>query len=87
MTENLLEKLEEKMMMLLSEVEDLRKDVSRLNQENHALKSEKENSGRKLQDLISLLDSVSGAVENKVANINAAISQPIFGHEAIAARE
>ncbi len=34
LTENLLYKLEEKMMTLLSEVEDLRKEVQGLNQEN-----------------------------------------------------
>lgn len=80
MTENLLEKLEEKMMALLSEVEDLRKDVSRLNHENHVLKAEKDNSGKKLHDLISLLDSVSG-VESKVTNIGMMANQsnqPMF---------
>ena len=59
MTENLLQKLEEKMMLLLSEVEDLRKEVQRLNQENASLKVEKESHTRKLQDLLSLLDSIN----------------------------
>lgn len=65
MTENLLQKLEEKMMMLLSEVEELRKAVKHLNHENSTLKSEKEkylhekaNHERKLQELISLFDAV-----------------------------
>ena len=59
MTENLLQKLEEKMMTLLSEVEDLRKEVNRLNMESASLKMERENHGRKLQELIGLLDTVS----------------------------
>jgi len=58
MTENLLQKLEEKMMMLLTEVEELRKEVQRVTQENSSLKGEKEIHSRKLQDLISLLDTV-----------------------------
>lgn len=59
MTENLLQKLEEKMMMLLSEIEDARKEIHRLNHENTLLKIEKENHTTKLQDLISLLDTVN----------------------------
>ncbi len=59
MTENLLQKLEEKMMTLLSEVEDLRKEVNRLNMEGDSLKMERENHGRKLQELIGLLDTVN----------------------------
>lgn len=65
MTENLLQKLEEKMMLLLSEVEDLRKEIRYLNHDNSVLKMEKEkyltekaNHERKLQDLISLFDTV-----------------------------
>lgn len=58
MTENLLLKLEEKTMILLSEVEDLRKQVQFISQENTALKMEKETHSRKLQDLIGLLDTV-----------------------------
>lgn len=77
MTENLLQKLEEKMMMLLSEVEDLRKDVQRISHENSALRFEKENNSKKLQDLISLLDSVS-AMDNAMSNINMAIPKPVL---------
>lgn len=65
MTENLLQKLEEKMMTLLTEVEELRKQIKNLNHENSILKLEKEkylhekaNHERKLQDLISLFDAV-----------------------------
>jgi regulator of replication initiation timing len=65
MTESLLQKLEEKMMMLISEVEELRKEIQHLNHENASLRAERENHSRKLQELISLLDTVtstSGAV-------------------------
>jgi len=69
MTENLLQKLEEKMMLVLTEMEDLRKEVQRLSHENAAFKQEKEGQMRKLQDLVSLLDSVN-TVDNAIVNIN-----------------
>ena len=59
MTENLLQKLEEKMVTLLMEIESLRTDVQKLQRENASLKEEKESNSSKLQDLISLLDSIS----------------------------
>lgn len=59
LTENLLYKLEEKMMLLLSDAESMRQQIHRLQQENVALRQEKEGHTRKLQDLVSLLDSVS----------------------------
>lgn len=62
MTENLLHKLEERMMTLISEVETLRKEIQHLSLENSSLKVERENHARKLQDLISLLDTVSVVV-------------------------
>lgn len=58
MTESLLQKLEEKMVMLISEVEELRKEIQHLNHENSSLRIERENHTRKLQDLIALLDTV-----------------------------
>jgi regulator of replication initiation timing len=58
MTENLLQKLEERMVTLLSEIEDLRNEVQRLTQENFSLKNQSQHSTKKLQDLISLLDAV-----------------------------
>ena len=76
MTEALLQKLEEKMMCLLSEVEDLRKDVVRLHHENSHLKYEKEHHTKKVTDLISLLDAVT-AVDNAAASVSASHVSPI----------
>jgi len=66
MTENLLQRLEEKMMSLLSEIEESRKQIQRLQHENTNLRieadtqrSERERQSRKLQDLLSILDTVS----------------------------
>lgn len=66
MTENLLQKLEEKMMSLLTDIEESRKQIQRLQHENNNLRvevdnqrSERERQARKLQDLISILDTVS----------------------------
>lgn len=59
MSDNLLQKLEEKMMTLISEVEELRKAMQYLTVENRQLKMEKENNLKKLNDLISLLDTVT----------------------------
>lgn len=70
MTENLLYKLEEKVMVLLTEVEDLRQQVEQTKTENAFLKMEKEkyltdryNNERKLQDLLSLFEAVNAAPE------------------------
>ena len=59
LTENLLYKLEENMMLLLTDSEGLRQQLNRLQQENAALRQEKETHTRKLQDLINLLDSIN----------------------------
>jgi len=59
MTESLLQKLEEKTMNVLTELEKLRGEMKQLKQENFTLRSEKENNTRKLQDLMALLDSTS----------------------------
>lgn len=88
MTENLLQKLEEKMMVLLSEVEDLRKEVRRLNDENSALKVDRENQRaatnshtEKLRGLIELLDTVT-EVETTVSNNITAI-KPVLMDQAL----
>ena len=77
MTENLLYKLEEKMMLVLSEVEELRKEVARLSQENSSMKTDKENHAKKLHDLIMLLEAVSGT-ENLVVNSNMLAVKPVL---------
>lgn len=69
MTELLLQKLEERMMLLLSEIEDLRKEVINLRSESSNLKSEKESNSKKLSDLLSLLDAVN-VVDHAAAKIN-----------------
>lgn len=78
MTENLLQKLEEKMMALVTELEDLRNEVQRLHQENSVLRSERENNASKLQYLVSLMDAVN-VVEKTVVNISAAKSVLVEG--------
>jgi regulator of replication initiation timing len=69
MTDNLLQKLEERMMTLLAELENLRKETHRLKQENQNLKTEYTNHIKKLQNLVSLLDSLDGA------NVSSAMRQ------------
>ena len=84
MTEALLQKLEEKMMTLLSEVEDLRKEVQRLSLENSSLKIERENHSGKLQDLISLLDTVGfepTVIEHNVNTTNLTTVKPVYIQE------
>jgi len=68
MTDNLLQTLEEKMMTLLAELENLRSETSRLRQENQQIKTEYGNHMKKLQGVISLLDSLEAA-------------SPAFGNE------
>ena len=69
MTENLFVKLEERAMLLLTEIEELRKQLQRLTLENSTFKMEKETNTRKLQDLINLLDSANPG-ENAMYKIN-----------------
>ena len=61
MTENLLQKLEEKMMVLLTEVEKLRSDVLDLRQENASLRADREKVEERLKGLVSLFDAVDPA--------------------------
>ncbi len=70
MTDALIQKLEEKIIMLLTELEDLRFEVRQLKQENSNFKVEKINYTQKLEGLISLLDSVDAAM-------NASASLPV----------
>lgn len=77
MTENLLLKLEEKTMILLSEVEELRKQVQVLSQENAAMKSDKDSHTKKLQDLIGLLDAV-GNSDSANLSFNTQAARPVL---------
>jgi len=58
MTENLLLKIEEKVMVLMSEVERLRGDVQGLQRDNMMLKVEREKVEERLKGLVSLFDAV-----------------------------
>jgi hypothetical protein len=77
MAENLFLKLEEKMMILISELEQLRKENQRLNQENSFLKNEREGSMAKLSDLILLIDTIN-PVENAVPSLAIAAVKPVL---------
>lgn len=77
MTETLLQKLEEKMMVLLTELEESRRELLRLSHENALLKSEKENNARKLADIVSLLEAV-GSSEVAVTNTNSPVLLPMM---------
>lgn len=80
LTENLLYKLEEKMMLLLaeteglrSETEGLRQQVQRLQQDNiilrqekDELRQEKEDNTQRLRNLVALLDSVNPVAQAPV---------------------
>jgi regulator of replication initiation timing len=61
MTDVVLQKLEEKIIILLAELEDLRFEVQQLKKENANFALEKMNYTQKLQGLISLLDSIDGS--------------------------
>ncbi len=70
MTDTLIQKLEEKVMMLLTELDDLRFEVQQLKHENANFKAEKNNYTKRLQELIAMLDSaemVSQAAPEKNA--------------------
>lgn len=76
MAEALFQKLEEKMMIVLTEIEDLRKENQLLRHENSLLKVEKQNreveklnQEKKLETMISLLDAVC-EVEHSISAAN-----------------
>lgn len=77
MTENLLHKLEEKMLMMLSEVDSLRNELRQLTQENTTLKTEREASTRKLQDLISLLDTLHSS-DSMTDHLALSVAKPVL---------
>jgi regulator of replication initiation timing len=63
MTDILIQKLEEKITILLAELEDLRFEVQQLKQENSDFKTDKLNYVQKLQELIFLLDSADDTAD------------------------
>lgn len=69
LTENLLIKLEEKLMQLLTESEDMRHEIRRLQEENSALITERQAHTSKLQDLVSLLDSVGASADEMATEV------------------
>lgn len=77
MTENLLQKIEEKMMTLLSEVESLRGEVLNLKRENASLKTDREKWEDRLRGLVSLLDSVN-AIDTMMPHQAAAVNKPVL---------
>jgi len=66
MTDSLLQKIEDRVVMLLDELERLRKETRQLKQENTFLKAEHGNHTKKLQGLISLLD-VLEVTDNRIS--------------------
>ncbi len=56
MTDNLLQKLEEKVVVLVSQLESLRRECGQLKRENSAFKAEQGKNAEKLRAVISLLD-------------------------------
>lgn len=80
MTEDLFRELEEKMMIVLSKLEkseNVQKENQRLQQENIALKNERESNTRRIQEFVSLLDSVA-ASESILPNIGVAAAKPVL---------
>ena len=58
MTEKLLQQLEEKIVCLLTELEELHEELELLAQENEALKEEKQRYFSKLQNLVGIIDTL-----------------------------
>lgn len=58
MTETLISKLEEKLMLILTELEKLRTEAFGLKQENTALRIEREKVEERLKSLMTLFDAV-----------------------------
>lgn len=57
MTENLLQKLEDKITLLITEMEALRDEIKYLRYKKSSLQLEKSNSSKRLQGLISMLNA------------------------------
>lgn len=77
MTESLLQKLEERIVLLLTEVEDTRKQIQVLTQENTALRIERKSIEDKLSDLDALLNSVNTA-DDIMSNVVTPTLKPVL---------
>jgi regulator of replication initiation timing len=56
MTETLIQKIEDKVLLLLAEITNLRQEVNQLRSENTSLRAEQSDHAEKLRELVSLLD-------------------------------
>ena|SRR3989344_1521311 len=70
MTDNLFQKLEEKIMLLLAELDCMRKELSQLRQENASLKLEKTRHAQKIQEMIALMDMLDAVNGNMPVNVH-----------------
>lgn len=61
MPEHLLQALEEKVMLLVNELESLRAELNQLKQVNASLQMDKINISKKLQGLVSLIEAFDSA--------------------------
>jgi len=68
MTDSLLQKVEDKVMHLLAELDILRKEILQLKQDNVSLRAERTDHNKKLQGLISLLDMLDFSEHAHVSN-------------------
>lgn len=58
MTDNLLEKFEEKMMAMVAELESMRREVKHLRQDNEKLKEDKNKYAKKIEEILYLFDAL-----------------------------
>jgi len=72
MTDNLFQKLEEKITLLLTELDCMRKELTQLKQENASLKLDKTRYAQKIQEMITLMDMLDGVKENIPVNVHGA---------------
>ena len=67
MTESLIQKIEEKVMALMTELEQLRKEHTQVKHENAAMKADKQDAAKKMQGLISLLDTLESSSDSVIS--------------------
>ncbi len=68
MTDILLQKIEERVVTLLGQLEVMRNEVARLRHENAVLREDQGDHTKKLQELITLLDVLEGAEGHSSVN-------------------